>query len=53
MHNVIFIHVAILDKYKEKILQYLDIIENSKLSFSLKNRTFIFYIKKISLCFEV
>ena len=31
MNNAIFIHAAILDKCKERIIQYLDIIKDSKL----------------------
>lgn len=42
MHNAIFIHAAILDKCKERILQYLNIIENSKL---------INYVYTIFICF--
>ena len=31
MKNAIFIHAAILDKCKDRIIQYLDIIKDSKL----------------------
>jgi hypothetical protein len=37
--NAIFIHAAILNKCKERVLQYLDIIKNSKLN---NNVTFIY-----------
>jgi len=39
MNNAIFIHAAILDKCKERIIQYLDIIKESKLN---NNVTFIY-----------
>ena len=37
MPNSIFIHAAILDKCKERLLQYLDIIKNSKLINNVDN----------------
>ena len=39
MSNAIFIHAAILDKCKERIIQYLDVIKGSNLN---KNTTFIY-----------
>jgi hypothetical protein len=39
MNTAIFIHAAILDKCKERIIQYLDIIKESKLN---NNVTFIY-----------
>ena len=42
MPNAIFIHAAILDKCKEKLIQYLNIIENSNL---------INYVDSIFICF--